>query len=109
MCRVFLGRTECMKCGLLRPTIPGVSVCQSVTRLRCAKTAERIQVLLRMETLGDPRNIILDGSPDFSHGFNAAIANLLWPLVDYVYTCRYIRIVCPITLRSQTQTSDFIN
>jgi len=29
----------------------------------CAKTAERTEVLLGYETLGGPRNIVLDGSP----------------------------------------------
>jgi len=46
-----------------------------VTRLRCANTAEvseRIEVLLGVETFGDPRNI--DGSPDVSHGFDATFA-----------------------------------
>jgi len=31
-----------------------VSVCLSVTRLSCAKVAERIEVLFGVETLGDP-------------------------------------------------------
>jgi len=34
------------------------------TRLRCANTAELIEVLPRVETLGDTRNIVLDESPD---------------------------------------------
>jgi len=33
--------------------------------LRCANTAERIEVLLRMEILGDPRNIVLYRISDF--------------------------------------------
>jgi len=45
---------------------PGrLSVCLSrsghFTRLRCANMAKRIEVLLGVETLGDPRNIVLDG------------------------------------------------
>jgi len=39
-----------------RPIAPQ-SVCQSPTRLRCANTATQIEVLLRVETLGDPRII----------------------------------------------------
>jgi len=42
------------------------------TRLRCANTAERIEVLLGMESLGDQGNIVLDGS----HRFDAAFAKL---------------------------------
>jgi len=36
----------------------------SVTRLRCAKTAERIEVRFGVETFRGPRNILLDGGPD---------------------------------------------
>jgi len=35
------------------------SVCQSVTRVQPAKTAKRIDVLFRVETFGDPRNIVI--------------------------------------------------
>jgi len=45
------------------------------------KTAERIEILHWVETLGDPRNIVLDGGPDFYRGFDAAFAKLLWPPV----------------------------
>jgi len=54
----------------------------SLSRGFTANTAERIEVLLGVETFGDPRHIVLDGSPDFSHGFDAAFAKLLWPLVS---------------------------
>jgi len=37
----------------------------SITRLRCANMSEQIEVLLQVETLKDPRDIVLDGSPDF--------------------------------------------
>jgi len=37
-------------------------VCQSVTRLRFAKAAERIEVLFVVETLENPRHIVLNGS-----------------------------------------------
>jgi len=59
------------------------TVCRSVclsrgfTRLRCAKTAKRVEVLLWVETLGNAGNITLDDSPDFSHGFDAAFAKSL--------------------------------
>jgi len=36
------------------------SICQSVRQHCCANTAEWIEVLLGVRTLGDPRNIVLD-------------------------------------------------
>jgi len=54
---------------------PGV--CQSVTRLRCANTAERIDILLEVEISGNPRNILSDEGLDFSLGFDTAFAKLL--------------------------------
>jgi len=54
-----------------------LGVCQS-KGLPCANPAERIEVLLWVETLRDPRNIVLDGNPNFPHRFDAA---LLWPVV----------------------------
>jgi len=44
--------------------------------------AKRIVVLLRVVNLGNPRNIVLDGGPNFPHGFDAALAKLLKPLVN---------------------------
>jgi len=44
-----------MRLGLLRSTIPATTPTNDF-----AKTAERIDVLFRVETLGDPRNTILD-------------------------------------------------
>jgi len=45
---------------------------------RCAKAAERIDVLFRVETAGDPRNVMLDGDPPRLRGrFDAAFAKLL--------------------------------
>jgi len=51
-----------MRCGLLRWMI--TSVCQSACfmRLRCANANERIEVLLGVEILAYPKNIVLDGS-----------------------------------------------
>jgi len=51
------------------------AVCLSVTRLRCANTAERIEVLFGVETLGTQGS--WQGS-NFPHGFDAAFAKLLW-------------------------------
>jgi len=55
----------------MQTTVTDVSdVCLSLclsrgsTQLHCAKTAERIKILFRMNTLGGPWNIALDGSPD---------------------------------------------
>jgi len=45
-------------------------VCQSVCLSRsstgnhCAKTAEQMKMLFGVNTLGGPRNIVLDGGPD---------------------------------------------
>jgi len=59
-------------------------ICQSVCHAhsRSFAAAIRIEVLLRVETLGDTRNIVLDESPDFPHGFGAAFAKLLCHLLD---------------------------
>jgi len=51
----------------------------SVTRLRYTNMAERIEVLFRVETLGDMMNI--RRCPDFPLEFDPAFAKLLWPLV----------------------------
>jgi len=56
-----------------------LSVC--ITWLCCANTAERIEVLLGVETL-DPRNIVSAGSPDFCHRFNVAFDRILCPVVS---------------------------
>jgi len=50
----------------------------------CANTAERLEVLLGMEPLRDPRNIVLDETPDFHDGLDAAFAELLWLLVLFL-------------------------
>jgi len=52
----------------------------SVTQLHAAslcKTAELIELLFVVETLGDLTNIIVDGSSDFHYEFDAAISRLL--------------------------------
>jgi len=50
------------------------------TRLCCAKTAEQIKILFRVNTLGGPRNILL-----ISHGtgraFSAAFGKSIWLVV----------------------------
>jgi len=78
---------------------PGrLSVCLSraFTRHRCANTAERIEVLLGVET-GDARNFVLDASPDFSRGFDASFARLLRPLVTSTDACFAVYYVCCIS------------
>jgi len=61
-----------MKCRLLM--IPGVchSVCHATS---LCKTAERIEVLLRVKTPEGPRHSVLDGE---GRGFDVAFAKLLW-------------------------------
>jgi len=56
------------------------SVSLSVTRLHFANTAEWIEVLLGVEILADPRNIVLNGSFNFPRVFQAIFDKLLWPL-----------------------------
>jgi len=42
-----------------------VSLSRGLNLLHCAKMAERIDILFRVNTLGGPiRNIVLDGDPD---------------------------------------------
>jgi len=51
--------------------IPGICLSHGFRQLPCANTAEWVEVLLRVKTLGDPRNIVLDGGPagpDLFHG-----------------------------------------
>jgi len=59
----------------------GLSVCLFIvyvfTRLRCASTAERIEVLYGVETLEDLRKTILDVSRDFSDGILRPASNTL--------------------------------
>jgi len=46
-----------------------------------ANMPEWIEVLRGLETLEDPRNIVLDRNPDFPHVFDVAFARLLCPVV----------------------------
>jgi len=43
--------------------VPRASVSRPVTRARCAKIAERVDVLFGVETPRDPRKIVLDRVP----------------------------------------------
>jgi len=43
-----------------------------------------------VETLGEPGNIVFDGSPDFAHGFDVAFAELLKLFVLTVIKLRYV-------------------
>jgi len=54
-------------------------------QLHCAETAERIDAMLVVETLGDPMNIVLDRSPNSpppGDRFDAAFAKLIRLLAD---------------------------
>jgi len=77
----------------------------SVTWLCCANMAKQINILFRVETPGDSRNIVIYWSPDFPHGFYAAFAKLLWPLV-YIVKCqkqtRFIQCSSADSLNPQT-------
>jgi len=55
-----------------------LSVCllRSIMWLYCSNTAEQIEVLYGLETLGDPSIIVLHGRLIFPHRFNAAFATL---------------------------------
>jgi len=57
----------------MRSVFSRLSVCLSrgFTRLRCANLAERIEVLLGVEILGDLKMGVTE--------FDAAFAELLWP------------------------------
>jgi len=66
-----------------------VSVCQSVclsrgvTRLRCAETAERIEVRFGMKIFEGPRNIVLNGSLDPQRRGRGESAHSMQPLPNY--------------------------
>jgi len=47
-----------------RGVCPSVSLSRSSTRLCCTKTSERIKILFVVNTVGGPRNIVLDGNHD---------------------------------------------
>jgi len=49
--------------------------------LHCAKTAERIQILFGLNSLGGPRNIVLDGNPDPPQRGGGEVEHI-WPIVD---------------------------
>jgi len=57
----------------------------SVTCLRCAKTAKRIEVLLGVDTIGNPGSIVLDRGTDplmvKERTFDTAFGKLLYQLV----------------------------
>jgi len=60
--------------------VSGVCLSRSFTPLRCANTTKEIEVLFRVETLGDPRNMY-NTEGRTPHGFDAAFVKLLWPHV----------------------------
>jgi len=67
-----------------------VSVSLSVTRLRPAEAAARIEVLFGVETSRGQKNIVLDGGFNFRHGFDAAFAKLLWLFVFHVFSTTFV-------------------
>jgi len=56
------------RCGLLLPTVRGLSVDRSVTLVRHAKTAEPIEMPFGFRTRVGPGNHVLDGDPDHPMG-----------------------------------------
>jgi len=56
------GAEYCVRC--FRRLLVCKSVSLSVVQLRCANTAERIEILFGVESLGYPRNIVSNGGPD---------------------------------------------
>jgi len=58
-----------------------LSVCQCICS---GNMAERIEVLRGVETLGDPRNIVLDWSPTYPRGFDAAVSRLVCRVIPTV-------------------------
>jgi len=64
-------------------------VSRGFTRLRCANTAEQIEVLLRSDNLGDPRNIVLDDSLDFPTDSLKSLPNYFFNL--FVLTNKFIQ------------------
>jgi len=90
------GRIECSRCRLLRSMIPAsvsLSDCLShgFTRLHCAKTAQRTEILFEVKIPVVPKHIVLDGRPDHltarGERFDAAFAELLWSLVGNLAFC----------------------
>jgi len=59
-----------------------LSVCLSVTRLWCAETAERIEILFGVKTPGSPGNSLLDGGPDPPRRGEEKV-HLMQPLSNY--------------------------
>jgi len=78
----FLSRIDCMRCGVI--DVPSIcqSVSLSVTQLRCAKTIERIEVLLGVETTSGPRNFVLDEGRHLD--LDVDFAKLLFRLRMYI-------------------------
>jgi len=77
----FLGCIECMRCRLLLPMI-AVSVCRAAQLgFTVQKTAERINILFGINTLGNQRNIVLNGGRDFPQREEGELGRIL-PIVD---------------------------
>jgi len=81
------GCVEYVRCRLfLLMFVASACLSRGPTRLHCAITAEQIEILFGVNTLGVPRNIVLDGGPDPSpttrgREFDAAFVKFIWLLV----------------------------
>jgi len=63
--------------------------------------AERIEVLFGVNTFGELRNIVLDGSLNFSHRFVAAFDRLLGTVVLFLFEFLVIFIHCFLGCQNQ--------
>jgi len=84
------------------------NVCQSVTRVDCAKTAERIDVLFAVETLGDPRHIMLDGGLEFIATFETLLWQLFCFIVHFPVHLSSRVICCVLTVHDWLVTTAFL-
>jgi len=81
-----------------------LSVCESVrlyvTRVHCARTAERIKILFGVKTFGDPRNIILDCDKKIRCGLRQiTLATCLFLVLFYVLSSlTNMHIICAVVV-----------
>jgi len=59
---------------------------QFVMRQSCVKTDKRIEILIAVESLGDPKHIVLDGGSDPLRKGEAGRGSM-WLLPNYVVSC----------------------
>jgi len=60
----FFSCIECMRCRLLLLMFVVSVLSRGSTRLHCAKTAEQMKIVFGVNTVGGPRNIVLDRGLD---------------------------------------------